>query len=242
MPSKVQQSGFNLIELMIAMALGLIVSLGITQVFISAKNTYVTQNAAAAIQEDSRFVLSKMLQEIRMVGMFGCKQSVTPPGTNPEAFKSAFEKPIEFTSDPADGNVLTLITSDVGINGGVPTWSIAYDCWNPSVAYLNSNVAEVDKDKQVLPIRQVVYTYLKNQLLMTTGGSKLVLIDNVTKFEVSFGVANNVDEKTVRKYVSVVTDPGFIRSVRITMTVADATGRASPQTFNVVAALRNRVN
>ncbi|WP_122760526.1 PilW family protein, partial [Pseudomonas viridiflava] len=64
--------GFGLIELLIALALGLIVVLGVVQIFIAAKNTYVGQNSAAAIQEDARFVLSKMIQEIRMVGMFGC--------------------------------------------------------------------------------------------------------------------------------------------------------------------------
>lgn len=73
--------GFGLIEMLIALTLGLIVVLGVVQIFISAKNTYVSQNSAAAMQEDARFVLSKMIQEIRMVGMFGCLGSITDSST-----------------------------------------------------------------------------------------------------------------------------------------------------------------
>ena len=50
--------GFGLIELLIALALSLIVVLGVAQIFIAAKNTDISQNAAAAMQEDARFVLS----------------------------------------------------------------------------------------------------------------------------------------------------------------------------------------
>ncbi|PTU00307.1 pilus assembly protein PilW, partial [Pseudomonas sp. HMWF031] len=39
--------GFGLIELLIALALSLVVVLGVVQVFIAAKNTYVSQDAAA---------------------------------------------------------------------------------------------------------------------------------------------------------------------------------------------------
>ena len=57
--------GFGLIELLIALALSLIVVLGVAQIFIAAKNTYISQNAAAAMQEDARFVLSKMIQVLK---------------------------------------------------------------------------------------------------------------------------------------------------------------------------------
>lgn len=236
-----RQAGFNLIELMIAMVLGLIVSLGITQVFLSAKNTYVSQDAAAGIQEDARFVLSKMLQEIRMVGMFGCLQTITPPTTNGNLFTQAQAKPIDYTINATAGNVLTLITADVGTSGGAPTWSVIYDCKAPSVAFEGAQAAPTGK--QVLPIRKVVYTYLNKQLSTTVGNASTVLINNVEKFDVSFGLASSVSDKVITSYVTTVpADPNLIRTVRITMQLTDPTGRAVQQTFNVVAALRNRIN
>ena len=43
--------GFGLIEIMISLLLGLLIVAGIIQIFISAKNTYSTQNASAATVE-----------------------------------------------------------------------------------------------------------------------------------------------------------------------------------------------
>lgn len=234
------QRGFNLIELMIAMVLGLIVSLGITQVFLSAKNTYVTQNAAAGIQEDGRFILSKMLQEIRMVSTFGCMDEITKPTVGGEIFEAARLRPIDFTTDNARGAVLTLITSDVGSNGGAPTWTVVYDCKDKSVAFTGAQAAPAGKE--ILPIRRVVYTFLNNQLLTTVGNNTTVLISNVAQFNITFGVAASDNLKIVDKYIAVPPDPGLIRSVRISMVLRDPNNQAASQSFNVVAALRNKVN
>ncbi len=68
---KPNQSGFGLVEVMVAMVLGLLVVLGITQIFVSSKQTYETQDASARLQEDARYVLSRITQELRMAGMFG---------------------------------------------------------------------------------------------------------------------------------------------------------------------------
>jgi type IV pilus assembly protein PilW len=87
--------GFGLIELLIALALSLVVVLGVVQVFIAAKNTYVSQNAAAAMQEDARFVLSKMIQEIRMVGMFGCLETITAESSASD-FNASRKTPISW--------------------------------------------------------------------------------------------------------------------------------------------------
>lgn len=59
-----RHSGFGLIELMIAMVLGLLLVLGMTQVFLSARQTSLAQSASAQLQEDARYVLSKIAQEI----------------------------------------------------------------------------------------------------------------------------------------------------------------------------------
>ena len=42
--------GFSLLEVMVALALGLVVVLGVTRVFIAAKSTYLSQNASAHMQ------------------------------------------------------------------------------------------------------------------------------------------------------------------------------------------------
>lgn len=44
--------GFGLIELTVAMALGLLLVLGMTQIFLSARGSYLAQGASAQLQED----------------------------------------------------------------------------------------------------------------------------------------------------------------------------------------------
>lgn len=62
----------TLIELMIAMLLGLILLAGIIQVFISSKQTYRFQNDLSRIQENGRFALHFLGTGIREGGYSGC--------------------------------------------------------------------------------------------------------------------------------------------------------------------------
>ena len=228
--------GFGLIELMVALALGLIVVLGVAQIFISAKNTYVSQNASASLQEDARFVLSKMLQEIRMVGMFGCLESITDSSSASD-FAANLATPISW--DNANRK-LTLVTADVGNNGGAPTWTVISDCRNSATAYTGARVASTGQ--LAFPIRKLTYTFSNNQLLMSTGANaSQVLVDNVNAFAVTFGVASSATEIAASSYSSNPADPARIRSVRLTLTLTDPNNRVRNQTYNVVAALRNRL-
>jgi type IV pilus assembly protein PilW len=228
--------GFGLIELMVALALGLIVVLGVAQIFISAKNTYVSQNASASLQEDARFVLSKMLQEIRMVGMFGCLESITDSSSASD-FAANLATPISW--DNANRK-LTLVTADVGNNGGAPTWTVISDCRNSATAYTGARVASTGQ--LAFPIRKLTYTFSNNQLLMSTGANaSQVLVDHVNAFAVTFGVASSATEIAASSYSSNPADPARIRSVRLTLTLTDPNNRVRNQTYNVVAALRNRL-
>ncbi|MEB0044616.1 MULTISPECIES: PilW family protein [unclassified Pseudomonas] len=235
---KNRSSGFGLIELMVALTLSLIVILGVVQIFISAKNTFVSQNASAAMQEDARFVLSKMIQEIRGVGMFGCLGTVTDASSAGD-FNAAKLTPISW--DNANLK-LTLVTTDVGGNGGVPTWTVVSDCRNSATAYTG---AQAPASGQVaFPIRRLVYSFSNNQLLMGTGSgtpTQAVLVNNVSAFSVTFGMAVSTTDVAASSYSANPSDPSLIRSVRLTLTLNDPKKGVRNQIFNVVAALRNRL-
>ncbi|MFJ2482060.1 PilW family protein [Pseudomonas sp. NPDC087598] len=232
------QRGFGLIELLIALALGLIVVLGVVQTFIAAKNTYVSQNSAAAMQEDARFVLSKMIQELRMVGMFGCLGTITDSSTAGD-FNAAQITPISW--DNANLK-LTLVTADVGSGGGTPTWTVLSDCRNSATAYTGSRSPATGQI--AFPIRRLIYNFSNNQILMGTGSgtpTQQVLVNNVSAFNVTFGLASSATDVAASTYSSNPADPARIRSVRLSLTLTDPNNRVANQTFNVVAALRNRL-
>lgn len=227
--------GFGLIELMIAMAISLIVVLGVAQIFISAKSTYISQNTSAGMQEDARFVLSKMIQEIRMVGMFGCLGTITDASSAGD-FNANQITPISWDNTALK---LTLVTSDVGGNGGVPTWTVVSDCRTGATAYTGAHTPAAGQ--LAFPIRRLTYSLSNGQILMATGTTSAALVSNVSAFNVTFGMATSATDVAASSYSSNPTDPTRIRSVRLTLTLADPNNRVRNQTFNVVAALRNRL-
>ena len=230
--------GFGLVELLIALALSLVVVLGVVQVFIAAKNTYISQNAAAAMQEDARFVLSKMIQEIRMVGMFGCLGPITDASKVGD-FNASHITPISWDNA---GRKLTLVTSDIGSNGGTPAWTVVSDCRSSATAYSDWHAPAAGQ--LAFPIRRLIYSLKNGELKMGVGRDQpleQVLVDNVSAFDVSFGLASSAADSAVSSYSSDPSDPTRIRSVRLSLSLTDPNNRVSDQTFNVVAALRNRL-
>jgi type IV pilus assembly protein PilW len=67
-----QQQGLTLIELMIAVTIGLILVLGLVQVFSAARTAYQLSQGVARSQESGRFALDFLTRDIRMAGHAGC--------------------------------------------------------------------------------------------------------------------------------------------------------------------------
>lgn len=236
---KPNQSGFGLVEVMVAMVLGLLVVLGITQIFVSSKQTYETQDASARLQEDARYVLSRITQELRMAGMFGCLSLNSG---------SVSGKPTEFDEPIAwDDGTLSIITADATTGSSAPDaadWTLTTDCRSAGVIHVGP--ADPATGEMAFPIRQVEYQYDADEQTLSVRnggtGSFQPLITGVSGFAVSFGMAADSESTYASgSYATSAADPALIRSVRISMTLADPDGKAADQNYSVVAALRNRL-
>lgn len=89
-PFVIKQRGLSLVELMIALVLGLVLSAGIITVFISSKQSYQTQDAISQVQESGRFGLDFLSYEIRMAGFSGCRNEMPTANTIENAPPSLF--------------------------------------------------------------------------------------------------------------------------------------------------------
>lgn len=69
---RVPSRGFTLIELMIAMLLGLIVIAGVVSVFLAGQRSYRTNEALGDVQDGSRIAFELMAVDIRQAGLTGC--------------------------------------------------------------------------------------------------------------------------------------------------------------------------
>jgi len=71
MPSRTQ-SGFGLVELMIAMTIGLVLLGGIGYLYMGSRGAFRTTDNLSRMQENARFALDMMSRDIRMAGYLGC--------------------------------------------------------------------------------------------------------------------------------------------------------------------------
>lgn len=67
----IQARGLSLVELMVALVLGLLITAGILQLFQSSKVTFQTNDALARVQENGRFASELIKREFRQVGTHG---------------------------------------------------------------------------------------------------------------------------------------------------------------------------
>lgn len=73
------QAGLSLVEVMVALAIGLVVVLGVTTLFSDSRQTARVQEGLARVQDNARIALHFLQQDIRMAGYVGCasKQALT---------------------------------------------------------------------------------------------------------------------------------------------------------------------
>ncbi len=69
--------GLSLIELMVAMVIGLLLLTGTASMFISNKRIYREQNDMGRLQENARFAMQILTEDIRMAGYAGCADDIS---------------------------------------------------------------------------------------------------------------------------------------------------------------------
>lgn len=74
--------GFSLVELMVAITIGLLVMAAIVTVMVSSKKNYTVQDSLARLQENARFAVDFIARDLRMAGYFGCADDISAVQNN----------------------------------------------------------------------------------------------------------------------------------------------------------------
>lgn len=106
-----KQRGLSLVELMIAITLGLILMAGVIQMFVGSKTTFYSQQGMSRVQETGRLALEYLSRDVRMAGYMGCPtrsqlggMSITSILNSPTSFRWDYVTGLEgykFTSASA---------------------------------------------------------------------------------------------------------------------------------------------
>ena len=105
------QKGLSLIELMIAVVLGIFITGGMLQLFVNSKQSYRVQENLSRLQENGRFAMGFITKDIRMVDYWGCLKSTSGIENNLNA--SATFNTFTSAVEAADNNAVV----DAVING-----------------------------------------------------------------------------------------------------------------------------
>lgn len=73
-----KQRGLSLVELMISIALGLMLMVGVIQMFLSTKSSFTVQQGLSRIQETGRMAMEFIGHDLRMAAAVGCVRMQSP--------------------------------------------------------------------------------------------------------------------------------------------------------------------
>lgn len=115
-------AGFTLVELMVALTIGLIILAAVSSLFVSSKATYTAQDNMARLQENARFAMHFLTKDLRLAGYYGCVDEITPESINitlndPTNFNFNAQIPIE----GLDGGSGTPVWFPSGAAAGLPS-------------------------------------------------------------------------------------------------------------------------
>lgn len=142
-----QQQGISLVEVLVAMVISLFLLAGIIQVYLANTASYSFTNAISRIQENARYAMDTMAQDLRMAGYFGCAvfdrndeaamdaivNNLDPagPGYDPDLFDILGEPLIEGTENDVNGS------DTITLRGALPGNA------TPNVPYAVSTSAQI---------------------------------------------------------------------------------------------------
>ena len=190
------QKGFSLVELMITLTLGLIISAAVIQVLVSSSVTNKLNQAVAQVQESGRFIMGRLSAEFYEVGRYdlitaSVDDSVDTIAEAAYVHNNPIALPGDFASQTSLGSVQTG-------SGGSDKLAVSLqgtkDCTGSNHGYA------VDAEFHV-----VNYYFVSGSALKCTGydgrvlrGLKtevktpetVTLLDNVESFQIQFGVSD----------------------------------------------------
>lgn len=218
-----RQAGIGLLEVLLALSLGLLLLLGASRLFVAASQSWQAQAVAARMQEDAHQALQRLAQSIRMAGMFGCLAHDAIDFHDPLAVE-AFTHPVQVTQD-VDGRLLrlSLISAETSQTSGRPDWTLLTDCRTQASVHAGEVLPGAGQFS--VSIRRHDYQLVGNELRLRSGASTGVLVDGVGELR-----------------LELLRDSAQgISGVRMGLTLVDSRERVRPQTFRMSIALGNPV-
>lgn len=210
-PIKSNMKGLSLIELLIAITLGMIILSAVFEIFISTKQTFTATDILSRSQENGRFALEFMEKDIRMAGYKGGNAGTVP-------------LPIYDCTNNTQPNDAAVCATDGGGNASDriavqydPQDSGATDCLGNTVA-TNSNIVNAYYIANDVNGEGALFCRSYNPATAGWVAAGQTLINGVENMQILYSETNGAN----RSYVSAdrVTDWSNVDAARISLLVS----------------------
>jgi|GEM_PF-3008983 len=94
-----KQKGFSIVEVFVAVGVGIILMTGVINIYLASKRTYQMNNEIINFQENARYISTRLGEELRMAGHAGCVDT--------------FERGLTFISSDFNEDAATFYRSPV---------------------------------------------------------------------------------------------------------------------------------
>lgn len=175
--------GITLVELLVAMTIGLFLTAGILSLLVGTRQSYRTNDAIAEVQETGRFLSGFLGFELRQVGNLGCQRRMFLEAHVPEGgvYDAGNEMPIMSVLDinlPAavdyslDDWVLDFVHAkwleafDGTGTSFDPASPVAIDGQQISGVQIRDDLSNVDSESDVLVVRRVIEPSVRNNRVL----------------------------------------------------------------------------
>ncbi len=225
--ARVRQAGFTLIELMVAMSIGLIIMLGMTVTFVNLKNTFQTQDKMAQLQDGERLALSMLTTSLNEAGYYPDPRNPSPivaspaPAATPGGAMAVGT--YVFGTASAGAVPESLSTTYASINGDGLMSCLGTTNPTAGTTVTVRNIFYVDSTKGSLMCKVMVDGATSNA--MAHGGTAEELISGVNSMSIIYGIApSGGTQITTYKSPGNVTAAewaGSVKAVRVTLNFAN---------------------
>lgn len=113
-----RQQGFSIVEMMIALLVGLVLMSGVIDVFLSSRQSSSLQMNLSRIQQNGRLAINTLTADIRMAGYSGCYSDLSDGTENTLNNQTSFAWDLSSTVQGFD-NISTSFTISDTASGGV---------------------------------------------------------------------------------------------------------------------------
>jgi type IV pilus assembly protein PilW len=141
--------GFSLVELMVALTIGIFMSMALAAIFISTKRTFTAQDELSQLQDNERLALTSLINTIQLAGYFPNPLTQTRATALPASAPLGAGQAIHGTSGSATtSDTLTARYSSSGADG-------LSDCFGkasggPTAAQVLTNQYTVSSDNELV--------------------------------------------------------------------------------------------